>query len=247
MSSVNGEQIVMREVSGSIIFFDFLAVTIWIMALIRNKQWRALIVAGIGFVIYYLVDAILWMTIMGVRSIETTHNINPYIVQIWLQLGPGIIHPSWVILMLEGTFGPNKQNMKREFWVILFILVQFTPAFAQQSIKFGGQIMIMRNMQSQRWIFILIGCIGYLFLIYRNVSAKSLFKIFVICTAVETCFELSLLLSDVRKATLQTVFLDCVIEFNVGAGVIVELWRFLLPRKERDFLALGNEHLKSGF
>lgn len=244
MSSINGEQVVMREVNGSIVLFDFLAVTIWIIALVHNKQWRALIVAGVGFVIYYLVDAILWMTIMGVRTIETTHNINPYLIQIWLQLGPGIIHPSWVILMLEGTFGPNRHHTKREFWVILFLLVQFTPAFAQQSVKFGGQIMIMRNMQSQRWIFILIGCLGYLYLIYRQVSAKALLKIFVICTSVETCFELSLLLSDVRKATLQTVFLDCIVEFNVGAGIIFELWRFLLPKKERDFIVVGNEHIK---
>ena len=159
--------------------------------------------------------------------------------QHWLSLTPFLL-----ILMLEGTFGPNKHHTKREFWVILFLLVQFTPAFAQQSVKFGGQIMIMRNMQSQRWIFILIGCLGYLYLIYRQVSAKALLKIFVICTSVETCFELSLLLSDVRKATLQTVFLDCIVEFNVGAGIIFELWRFLLPKKERDFIVVGNEHIK---
>lgn len=244
MSLVNGEQIVMREVNGSIIFFDVLAVTIWIIALVHYRQWRALIVAGIGFIIYYLVDAILWMTIMGIRSIETTNNINPYLVQIWLQLGPGIIHPSWVILMLEGTFGPNKHDVKREFWIILFILVQFTPAFAQQSIKCGGQIMIMRNMQSQRWVFILIGCLGYLLLVYRHLSAKDLQKIFLICTSVETCFELSLLLSDIRKASFQTVFVDCIIEFNVGAGVVFELWSHLLSKKEREFLFSGNEHIK---
>ena len=51
-------------------------------------------------------------------------------------------------------------------------------------------------------------------------------------------------LSDVRKATLQTVFLDCIVEFNVGAGIIFELWRFLLPKKERDFIVVGNEHIK---
>lgn len=243
--SVNPEEhVVMREVNSSIILYDAVAVMIWIGALISNKQWRALKLSFIGFLVYYVVDAIIWMSFMKVRVIESTNHINPYLIQIWLQLGPGVIHPSWVVLMFEGTFGPKKGETRREFWVLLFLLVQFTPAFMQQNLTFGGQIVIARNMQSQRWLFILIGLLGYLYLVYRRVSVKCLWQLFLICTSVETCFEVSLLVSDIRKATLQTIIIDSVIEFNVGAAIILEVWRKLMSKGERDGVDLGPEAYK---
>ena len=58
---------------------------------------------------------------------------------------------------------------------------------------------------------------------------------------VEGCFELSLYLSEIRKATLETIILDSVIEFNVGAGLIVFLWRCMYSKEERAQMRFNDE------
>ena len=165
--------------------------------------------------------------------------MNPYLVQLWLQLGPGVIHPSFVCLMLEGTFGPYRQTIRREFWFVLFLGVQFVPALMQQTIHFGSLIRISRDMNSQRWIFVLLAVIGYLYLISKHVSIPNLWKLFLICVTVEGCFEVSLYISGIRKATLQTMIVDAIIEFNVGAGLVVVLWRSFYSAEEKSRMSLG--------
>lgn len=231
MRLVNGnEHIVQRSVDSSIIVFDVLAVLLWIGCLLYHKQWRPLSFCAIGFVVYYLVDAVIWMKFMGVRWISS--KFNPYLVQIWLQLGPGVIHPSFVVLMFEGTFGPNRKNMKREFWILLFLVVQFTPCFLQQSFKFNQLIEVGRNMQSQRWLFFILGALGYFYLIQQQMTPKNLWIVFLICFGVEGCFELSLYISDIRVASIKTMLVDAVLEFNVGAGLIFYLWKCMIPKKD---------------
>lgn len=234
-----GDHIVQREVNPSIILFDTLAVLIWLTALIQNKRWIALSFSTIGFALYYFIDAVVWMTWMKNRSIESA--LNPYLVQVWLQLGPGVIHPSFVCLMLEGTFGPYRQKIRREFWCVLFVGVQFVPALMQQSIHFDGIIRISRDMNLQRWMFVLLTVIGYLYLISQRVSVPSLWKLFLICVTVEGCFELSLFISGIRKASFQTMIMDAIVEFNVGAGLIVVLWRRFYSLEERKCMAFGPE------
>ena len=234
-----GDHVVQREVNSSIILFDVIAVLIWIIALIRNKRWIALVFSGIGFALYYFIDAIVWMTWMKSRSIESS--MNPYLVQLWLQLGPGVIHPSFVCVMLEGTFGPYRQTIRREFWLVLFLGVQFVPALMQQTFQFGSLIQVSRNMNSQRWIFVLIAVLGYLYLISKHVSVPNLWKLFLICVTVESCFELSLFISGIRKATLQTMIVDSLIEFNVGAGLVVALWRLFYSAEEKSRMSFGPE------
>lgn len=224
--------IVQREVSSSIILFDAIAVIIWVSCLVYNKQKRALYFCAIGFVVYYLVDGVLWLAIMKTREISPRS--HQYLLEIWLQLGPGIIHPSFVCMMLEGTFGPQRHTIRREFWILLFMLVQFTPAFMQKSIKGSFTIFVSRTMDSQRWLFILIALLSYLFLVYKNVTVKNMWKIFFICAGVETCFEFSLFLSDIRNASLKTILIDCVLEFNVGAALVLYLWRGMFPENERQ-------------
>ena len=70
--------------------------------------------------------------------------------------------------MLEGTFGPNRQKVNKSFWALLFLLVQFTPCFLQQSFKWNDSILIGRNMGSQRWLFVVLGILGYFYLIHLN-------------------------------------------------------------------------------
>ena len=239
---LSGEHIVQREVDSSIILFDAIAVVLWLCALYINKQWKAMMFCGIGFVVYYIVDAIIWMAIMKVRVIESS--MNPYLLEIWLQLGPGVIHPSFFCLMLEGTFGPQRKETRRELWIILFIGVQFVPAFLQASIKFHSTIRVCRFMSSQRWLFLLVAVLGYLYLEINHVSGTNMLKIFMYCVMVEGFFELSLLFSGIREATLQTIFIDSILEFNVGAGVIVAIWRALYSKKERILMDFGPEVFK---
>lgn len=236
------EHLVQRSVDSSIILFDTIAVIIWISCLIYNKQWRPILFCIIGYSVYYLVDAIIWMKLMKVRWIHST--FNPFLVQAWLQLGPGIIHPSFAVLMLESIFRPKRKLVNREFWIVLFVLVQFTPCLLQQSFKFNNIIEVGRTMQTQRWLFVLLGGIGYLYLIWQKVSSSCLFKLFLLCFAIEGCFELSLYISDIRIASIKTMIVDSVIEFNVGAGLIFTMWKALLNKEERELLNCYNYKIK---
>ena len=243
ISSALSEHTVAREVSSSIILFDTMAVIIWMSVLVYYNKRRAICFALIGFVIYYLVDAILWMTIMKIRWIESAY--NRYLIQVWLQLGPGVIHPSFVCMMFEGTFGAKKENEKRELWFLLFLLVQFTPCFMQLQFPGHSTIRVGRTMESQRWIFILVSLLGYLYLVYKNVSVKKLLQIFLICTSVEALFELSLYTSGIRKATLLTIIMDSILEFNVGAAFVVVLWRLFHSEIDRESLDFGPKAFES--
>ena len=234
-----GDSVVQRQVNTSIIYFDVCAVLIWLIALALNHQWRPFMFSIIGFCVYYFVDAVVWMTWMKTRTIQSP--FNPYLTQLWLQLGPGIIHPSFFCLLLEGTFGPQRKKVCKEFWVTLFIGVQFVPAFMQQSIQLDQTIIVSRTMKSQRWLFILLGVMGYMYLISLYVSAPNLWRICLYSIVVEGCFELSLYLSEIRKATLETIILDSVIEFNVGAGLIVFLWRCMYSKEERAQMRFNDE------
>lgn len=228
------DHIVQRSVDSSIILFDSLAVILWICCLLYHKYWRPFYFCIIGYCVYYFVDAILWMQFMNVRWIHSSY--NPFLVQLWLQLGPGIIHPSFVILMFESVFGPQRNDIKREFWIVLFLLVQFTPCLLQQSFKFGNLIEVGRTMQSQRWLFVLLAGIGYMILIQQKVSRKNLWLIFMICFGVEGCFELSLYISDIRIASMKTMIVDSIIEFNVGAGLIFYLWKLMMSNYELELM-----------
>lgn len=237
------EHIVQRSVDASIILFDCVAVLIWIACLIYNKQWRPLYFCGIGFVVYYVVDAVIWMLIMKVRWIDSRY--NPYLIQIWLQLGPGVIHPSFAVLMLEGTFGPNRQKVNRSFWALLFLLVQFTPCFLQQSFQWNDRIVIGRNMGSQRWLFVVLSILGYFYLIHLKMNAADLWKCFLIAFSVEGLFELSLYVSDIRVASLKTMLIDSVLEFNVGIGLIFFLWKCMIPKEDRCKINISVDNEKS--
>ena len=234
-----GDSVVERQVNTSIVLFDVLAVSVWLIALAINNQRRPLLFSGIGFLVYYFIDAIVWMSLMKTRTIQSP--FNPYLTELWLQLGPGIIHPSFFCLMLEGTFGPRRKEVRKEFWVTLFIAVQFVPAFMQQSIQLEDTIVVSRTMKTQRWLFILLGVLGYMYLISLHVSVPNLWRICLYSIVVEGCFELSLYLSGIRQASLEAMVLNSVIEFNVGAGLIVYIWRCMCTKEERARMQFNDE------
>ncbi|KAK8792044.1 hypothetical protein WA158_005421 [Blastocystis sp. Blastoise] len=227
---------VSRQLYSSCIYFDIVAVLIWIASVNVNYHWRASLFMAIGFIVYYLVDAVFWMEILKIRIIDSS--INPWLLQIWLQLGPGVIHPSWVCLMIEGTFGTKemREKINRTFWTFFFFMVQFCPAFFQLSYHTDDLITVSRTMSSQRGFFILFGCLGYMYLCYQRVSLRDILKLLAIGTTAEGFFEFSLYLSGIRQQSLRTVLFDSLIEFNVGMPYIVIIWILMIKRDQRNDL-----------
>ena len=233
-------QIVSREVYFSVVYFDLAAVVLWIALILINKHYRPAIFMAVGYAIYLLVDAVFWMAILKIRVIHS--DISPWLIQLWLQLGPGIIHPSWVCLMLEGTFGreEDRKRINRTFWTFAFFLVQFCPVFFQQSFHTDDKIVVSRTMDSQRGFFILFGCLGYMYLCYQKVPVKHILTLLLIGFTAEGFFEFSLFLSGVRQESLKTVLFDSLLEFNVGMPYIFILWIMMYKKDQRANLNLDN-------
>jgi hypothetical protein len=218
------------------IYFDCLFLSMWIISVLiygyRRSKLPA-ILACVGLVVYYAVDYGIWYCVRGIRKI--TGPVHPALLMLWVSATPGIVHPSWVMLMMQGIYHKTMSRKEILFWTCLFITVQATPAFLQTMFHLDDRLItISRDMsRGSHVLMVLMFCVGYGILMFCQIPVADLVKLFVIGVAVEGLFEYSLWLSGIRSTAFRAVIFDSIFEFNCGIALVYIIWSLSLPKEER--------------
>jgi hypothetical protein len=218
------------------IYIDVCFLTLWIGALFWNFNHNRtpILFSAIGLVVYYLVDFGYWYSYAGTRHISGP--VEAPLLLLWVSMTPGVVHPSWAILMLEGVFLGSRRIREMLLWTMLFFSVQTLPAFIQPLLNVDERLITTtRDMTNGRFIMLLLCLIGYAYMWYKNIPRRVLLKIALIGAVVEGVFEFALTFSGIRPSGLSVFLFDSVFEFNCGMVLLFQLWQLTLPREKRPY------------
>ncbi|GIQ82734.1 hypothetical protein KIPB_003925 [Kipferlia bialata] len=99
--------VVCRQFTGTYIIADISALCVWVALLAYKREYHALALGAVGLVIYYAVDYGIWYCWKGTRTVDS--EISAKWLLLWLSSLTGVVHPSFVMLMLRKTF-PSLTN-----------------------------------------------------------------------------------------------------------------------------------------
>ena len=105
--------IVTRTFGADFIYFDLVFLVIWITILVRKRHFSAIRWGIAGWIIYILIDYLLWYRIMGSR--HYSGSLYPELFFAWFCFSPGFVQFSYVIVMFE-----KRSNREILFWTFLF-------------------------------------------------------------------------------------------------------------------------------
>jgi len=225
-----------RRFNVDYIYFDLLFLFIWVSALIvlaMRKTKLPLIFGAVGLIVYYLIDWGIWHCLTGIRKVSGP--IHPALLMLWVSATPGIVHPSWVMLMIEGVYRHTLRRRDLFFWTSLFFSVQFIPAMLQTNFHVDDRLItISRDMgRASHGVMIFLFCLGYGILMFCQISVTDMLKLFTIGITVEGFFEYSLWFSGIRSTAFRAVVFDTVFEFNCGIGLLFFAWSLMIPKEQR--------------
>jgi hypothetical protein len=220
--------IVTRTFGIDFIFFDLIFLAAWIFLLIRKRYYSPLRWGIAGWLIYLLVDYLLWYRIMGSRHYEGP--INPNLFFLWFCFSPGFVQFSFVIIMFE-----KRNTRELIFWTVLFYAGWTLVGLLSQWIHLDDTLIrVCRDMGqgNQRWIMgglaVLNLLIGILLVWIKQVRWKDLLYLFLVGTLVELALELSMLASGIRLEqghwSPGMMAVNTLIEFNCGIVTMYLLW-----------------------
>ncbi len=223
--------IVTRTFGLDFIIFDLLFLACWITLLIRKKYYSPIRWGLAGWLIYILIDYLLWYRIMGSR--HYSGKLNTELFFAWFCFSPGFVQFSYVIVMFE-----KRSTREIIFWTVLFYCGWTLVGLMSKWIPLEDTVIrVSRNMGqgNQRWIMggmaLLNLLLGIILVKWQKISWKDLIYLFLTGTLVEFALEFSLLASGIRleqgQWSFSMMFINALIEFNCGIILMYIIWRFL--------------------
>jgi len=221
--------IVTRTFGVDFIFFDLLFLVIWISFLVYKKYHSAILWGIAGWIIYLIIDYLIWYRLSGTRHYEGP--LNPHIFFLWFCFSPGFVQFSYVIVMFE------KRNVREIlFWTFLFYAGWTLTGLLSQWLHFDDDLIrISRDMGkgNQRLIMVSLAVlnflIGVLLIALRKLTWKHLIYLFLVGTLVELALEFSLFVSGIRieqgQWSLSMMTVNALTEFNCGIVTMYLLWK----------------------
>lgn len=233
--------IVTRTFGLDFIYFDLVFIALWTILMIHRKYYAPMFWGLVGWIIYIMVDYILWYRVMGSR--HYTGPLNPLVFFAWFCFSPGFVQVSYVTIMFE------KRSVKEivSWTLLLYCGWTMVGILSQQLHMDDTVIRISRDMGigSQRWIMgglaVLNFLIGVILVMMKRLSWQNMFYLFLVGTLVEFALEVSLLASGIRLEqghwSLGMMVVNGLIEFNCGIVITWLLWKYLTPRQ--CYLTIG--------
>lgn len=205
---------------------------IWLLSLIGLllyfKRRLAIIVGLLAGLIYFLVDYGIFYILLGTRQIN---GADPFWFLLWLSMSYGFTNFAWIWLLLD-------RDGHAVEWSLLPILGWVT--IGQLSHAFGTgftEVYISRGTGSYHGIMALILCIGYLYIIFNNMTGKERLNILWLMTigvGVQFAWEASLLISGIRPPLWQPLVINSLIETNLGMPYIYYIHKHITARRKED-------------
>jgi hypothetical protein len=223
--------LVTRTFGTDFIYFDLIFLAIWIGLLIRKKYYSPIRWGLAGWLIYILVDYLLWYRIMGSR--HYSGSLSPMLFFLWFCFSPGFVQTSYVIVMFE------RRNIREVlFWTLLFYCGWTLVGILSRWLTLNDELIrVSRDMGrgNQRWIMgslaLLNLLIGVVMVWMKKIKWSDLAYIFLTGTLVELALELCLLIPGIRLEQghwdFKMMIVNALTEFNCGIVFTYLIWRGL--------------------
>lgn len=221
---------VSRTFSSLYIYLDIAWLVAFIIILLYFKRRLAVIVGLLAGVLYFLVDYGIFYHLLGTREITGAY---PFLFLLWLSMSYGFTNFAWIWLLLDRD-GHSVE------WSLLPILGWVT--IGQLSSNFGAgfaEISISRGTGGYHGIMALILCLGYLYLIVRNLRGKEKINILwlmAIGIGVQFAWEVALLISGIRPPVWQPLVINSLIETNLGMPLIYYIHKYVIRRWKEELI-----------
>ena len=225
------------------IYFDLILVSIWIIALIARKHFKALLFGLFGYAVVFITDDIFWHTLWKTREFSVEGDIfGPHLFLAYFSFTYGMIMFSYAPIM----FDKNISKLEKGFWSIGMFGGWLAIAFMSQYIAWNDTaIDIVRHMDGVRVGQILMVALGYLALIVMNLLLKytkwnfidaqpwwGFAYIFAVGVFIHFSMEATLSLAGIRHPFYWGVFIyNSIMEFNSGIPYLIVMW-ILVNRKD---------------
>ena len=201
---------VSRTFSSLYIFLDIIWLLFLAAFLLSFKRRLAVIVGLLAGVVYFLVDFGIFYKLLGTREV---YGADPFWFLLWLSMSYGFTNFAWIWLLLDGDGHAVE-------WSLLPILGWITVG--QLSHNFGSgfpEITISRGTGSYHGVMALILCVGYAFIVFRNLKGGekvNILWLLAIGIGVQFAWEAALLINGIRPPLWQPVVINSLIETNLG-------------------------------
>jgi len=224
---------VSRTFSSFYILLDITWLLIYLFLLLYFKRHLAVIIGLLAGLVYFVVDFGIFYKLLGTRQIS---GADPFWFLLWLSMSYGFTNFAWIWLLLD-------QDGHAVEWSLLPILGWVTVG--QLSHNFGSgfpEITISRGTGSYHGVMALILCVGYLYVIYRNLKQKekiNLLWLMAIGIGVQFSWEASLLINGIRPPLWQPIVINSLIETNLGMPYTYFIHQFVSKRWHENLMKKG--------
>ena len=229
---------VARTFSSLYIILDIAWLLVFVGSLLYYKRRLAVIVGLLVGVVYFLVDYGIFYKLLGTRQIS---GADPFWFLLWLSMSYGFTNFAWIWLLLDGD--PHAVE-----WSLFPILGWIT--IGQLSHNFGAgfqEITISRSTGAYHGIMAVILCVGYLYIIFKNLRGKekvNIIRLMAIGIGVQFAWEASLLISGIRPPLWQPIVVNSLIETNLGMPYIYYIHKFVTKRRKDNHHAPPHRALR---
>lgn len=221
---------VARTFSMLYVYLDLVWLLLFALILVARKRYLALIVGLAGGVLYFIVDYGVFYLALGTRTIS---GANPFWLLLWLSMSYGLTNMAWIWLLLD-------RDGNAVEWSALPIIGWIAVALLSQSFGAGlSPITIGRGTTDYHGVMALLLCIGYLYLIWRNLASPpshkvGILRLLAIGLGVQFSWELVLLLAGIRPAGIMPLLVNSLIETNLGMPYLYLIHRAVSGRISED-------------
>ncbi len=229
--------LVSRTFSSLYIILDIVWLLAFVGILLFFKRRLAVIVGLLAGLVYFLVDFGIFYKFLGTREII---GADPFWFLLWLSMSYGFTNFAWIWLMLDGDGHAVE-------WSLLPILGWVTIGLLSQNFGSGfPEITIARGTGSYHGIMALILCIGYLYIIFRNLRGKAkvnILRLMAIGIGVQFAWEASLLISGIRPPLWQPILVNSLIETNLGIPYTYTIHKYVSQRWQENLSKISSRQV----
>ena len=219
------------------IYFDLMLVTIWIALLFVRRRYKEFFFGLFGYGVVQFVDAVIWYTIKGTRTIDTGGVIGPHIFLTYFSFTYGMIMFSFAPLM----FNKKIHFVEKLLWAGLMYCGWLAIGMMSEYITWDDRIInISRDMANARTKQIIMASVGYVVLliwkilsefldgfpwnIMKNIPYWYFGILIVVGIFIHFSMESTLMIAGIRPIDWEVLAVNSLLEFNTGIPILFGLW-----------------------
>ncbi len=243
---MTSEVIAARTFQSLYIWLDLAFLAAFVVLLVWQRKYQALILGIIGGVIYFAADYGIFLHLLGTRTIT---GASPFWVLVWLSLSYGLTNFAWIWLLLDR----DKHVLE---WSLFVVAGWLCVALLSQQFGYDAvPITTRRGTGQYHGVMALILFLGYAGLIVYNLRPSRarggsgghgdwggsaspaggrepapILRILVIGILIQFSWEAVLAISGIRMFSWNTLIVNSLVETNMGLPYLWLIHRVMSQR-----------------